>query len=195
MVNSDQKNVLNSEISANLIENKAVYRSLGAVPKTKFRHNASKVLTSEIDNDSLDLSGKAKLLESTCQNIIIHEKNIEIPAEKGQNLITKYTKNPPKSKVVYERFSDIINEKHIVCLHDPSSATIGLKDEQTERKYVRRKVTVKRKKEEVSAGKVINTITKYFPKNEIDLQSQNGKRKFQLEPTEENTNIKVGKYD
>ena len=151
-----------------------------------------KVLMSKSDKESLDLAEKAKILKSKSQNIIFHEKKIEIPVEKGQNLITNYTKNPPKSKVVYECFSDIINEKGIVCLRDPSSATIGLKVEQTRRKYVRRKV--KGKKEEESAGNSINTITKYFPKNENVLQSQSGKRKFQPEPTEENRNIKVGKY-
>ena len=107
----------------------ADHRSLGAIPKAKFRHNTSKVLTSNSDKESLDLAGKAKILKSTSQNIIINEKKIEIPVEKGQNLISNYTKNPPKSKVVYECFSDIINEKGIVCLHDPSSATIGLKVE------------------------------------------------------------------
>ena len=110
-------------------------------------------------------------------------------------MITKYIKNPPKSKVVYESFSDIINEKDLVCLPDPSSATIGLKGQQKSRKYVRRKVKVRRKKEAVSAENNINTITKYFPMNESVLQSQSGKRKYQQEPTEEIRNIKVGKYD
>ena len=45
---------------------------------------------------------------------------------------------------MYERFSDIIEAISIVCLPDPSFATIGLKGEQKRRKYVRRKVRVKK---------------------------------------------------
>ena len=140
-------------------------------------------------------------------NIIQHQANIdniecesdqypdEILGLSHQNITRKsaqMSKSPPGRELKWKRFSDILLEKSLVRLPNPT--TTKSQSEVLSKKPEKKKRGRLKKKEEDMNRKCINPISKYFPRIDVSVNHY-GKRKSQSPISENSKKLRVGKSD
>ena len=113
----------------------------------------------------------------------------------GQNITKKSAQlsiDPPGRELKWKRFSDILLEKSLVRLPNPT--TTKSQSEVLSKKPEKKKRGRLKKKEEEMNRKCINPISKYFPRIDVSMNHY-GKRKSQSPISENSKKLRVGKSD